>query len=168
MKKFIGMLAVLAITLGVASAATTADAKRLGINEMAGHLGANYLIEVEYSDFANVAPATNTAETLTLDIAAGQGFTLLYADLVTEFVGLNGTDSLTVEVGDGGDDDLFLVMMQMATESTEVSGKFGTTKAVGKFYEAADELEFKFIPNAENATGGFTAGKVRFWVYIAE
>ncbi len=166
MKKFIGMLAVLAIALGAAQAATTVDAKRLGINEMAGHLGANYMIEVAYSDFSTTA--TNTAEVLTLDVAAGQGFTLLYADVIEEFVGVAGTDSLTVIVGDGADADQFLVSLELATESTELVGKFGTGLADGVFYESADTIDFTFTPNAENATDGFTAGVVRFYVYVAE
>lgn len=165
MKKGIGILALLAMVLGVAQAATTVDMKLLGTLEQAAHLGANCMIEVEYSDFSTTA--TNTAEELTLDIEAGQGFTLLYAVVQTEFVGLLGTDSLTVIVGDDADDNQFLVSLEMATESTELVGKFGTTKADGVFYESADTIDFLFTPNAENATSGYTAGKVVFYCFIA-
>ena len=165
MKKIIGMLAVLAIVMGSAQAATTATVRRLGVYESAAHLGANFVVVVKYSDFSTAA--TNTAETLTWDIAAGQGFTLLYAKTVTEFVGVTGTDSLTVTVGNT-DVDQYLTSMELATESTEVSGKFGTTMADGEFYESADTIDFTFTPNAENATGGFTAGEVWFYCFFVE
>lgn len=165
MKKLIAMLAVLALA-GAAMAATTVDVKRLGVTESAGHLGANLLIEVEYSDFSTTA--TNTAETLTLDIAAGECFALVYAEVVTEFVGAAGTDSLTVIIGDGSDDNRFLASLEMATESTELSGKFPPSTTNGHYYEAADTVDFTFTPNAENSTSGFTAGKVRFWCFMAD
>lgn len=167
MKKFmIIALAMLAVA-GFVSAATTVDVYRLGVNEMASHLGANLMVEIGYEDFATTA--TNTAETLTLDIAAGQGFALLYAQTIEEFVGVTGTDSLAVTVGNT-DVDQYLASMQLATESTEVSGKFGTgiDGANGEFYEAADTIDFIFTPNAENATSGFTAGRVRFYCILIE
>jgi len=165
MKKLIGMLAVLALA-GAAIAATTVDVKHLGVAEQAGHLGANLLVEIEYSDFTTTA--TNTAEVLTLDIAAGQGFCVLYAKTDVEFVGALGTDSLTLTIGNT-DVDQYLTSMQLATESTEVSGKFGLDPGTdGEFYETADTIDFTFTPNAENATADFTAGKVSIYCKLIE
>jgi hypothetical protein len=166
MKKLTGMIVLLAMA-GSAMAATTVDVYRLGVNEMASHLGANLMIEVGYEDFTE--SDTNTAEVLTLDIAAGEGFALLYADVIEEFVGALGTDSLTVTVGNT-DVDQYLASMELATESSEVSGKFGTgiDGANGEFYETADTIDFTFTPNAENATDDFTAGRVRFYCILIE
>lgn len=164
MKRLLVLFAALAAAIG-AQAATTINARTLSLQEQA-KTGANIAFDVKYSDFTTTA--TNTAETLTFDIAAGKGFHVVYAKVKTEFVGPNGTDSLTLKVGDGDDDDQFLTSMEMATESTEVSGKFGTSRADGVFYEAADTIDFKFTPNKENATSGFTAGEVVIYGILIE
>lgn len=165
MKKTIGLMTVLLFAAFAVQAATTISARTLSVQEQA-KTGANIAFDVKYSDFSTTA--TNTAETLTFDVAAGQGFYVVYAKVKTEFVGAAGTDSLTLIVGDGDDADQFLTSMEMATESTEVSGKFGTTRADGIFYEAADTIDFKFTPNAENATSGFTAGEVVIYAVLVD
>jgi len=167
-KLIIGMLAVLALVVCTVDAATTVNPQRLGIEEMASHMGANFLVEISYADFTQTA--TNNTEEFTWDIAAGQGFTLLYAEVVQEFVGstTNGTDNMAVIVGDDADTDQFLVSMKMATEETEVVGKFGTGTADGVFYEAADTIDFLFTPNLDRAPAAFSAGKVRFWCFVVE
>lgn len=159
MKKFVcAGLMVLALADGV-FAETTVTARTLSIQEMAA-TGATVAFDVKYSDFST--STTGTAEVLTFDIAAGQGFRVVYAKTITEFVGAAGTDSLTLTVGNT-DVDQYLTSMQLATESTEVSGKFGMVVSDGEFYEAADTIDFTFTPNAENATADFTAGHVRVY-----
>lgn len=159
MKKFVCAGLLIALVAFTAQAATTVTARTLGIQEMAA-TGATVAFDIKYSDFTTTA--SNTAEVLTFDIAAGQGFRVVYAKTIEEFVGVAGTDSLTLTVGNT-DVDQYLTSMQLATESTEVSGKFGTIMTDGEFYEVADTIDFTFTPNAENATADFTAGHVRVY-----
>jgi hypothetical protein len=155
------------LVAGVVSVqAAGVTAYRLTTEEQASSGGANYLVIVRVTDFTTTA--TNVAETLTFPVAAGEGFYLLYAKVITEFVGnTNGTDSVTVTVGDT-DVDQYLTSMEMATQSSEVVGKMGTGLVDGLFYEAADTIDFTFTPNLENSTAGLTAGEVHFYVKLIE
>jgi hypothetical protein len=166
MKKTIGLLVLAALFVGVvATQAVPVTAKRLAVAEQVANGGANYVVIVTEADFT--ATAVDTPETLTFPITAGQGFYLHHARVITEFVGTNGTDSVTVTVGDT-DVDQYLTSMEMATESTEVVGKMGTAKVDGLFYEAADTIDFTFTTNAENSLTGLTAGEVHFYVKLIE
>jgi len=160
------MAALVAVMVASETFGTAITSKRLASAESLANGGANYVMIAKHSDFATTA--TNTAEVLTFPVKAGQGFYVLWAKVKEEFANsaaaaTNWTDSLTLIVGDGDDADQLLVSMQMATESTEVVGKFGTTRADGVFYEAADTIDFTFTPNTNNATSSYTSGEV--WVY---
>ncbi len=86
--------------------------------------GGTHCVTVKYSDFTTAT--TNTAQTLTWTVAAGQAVELVAMELVTAFdsANTNYTGSCAVKVGDGTDDDLFLTSTELASDGSEVFWKF--------------------------------------------
>ena len=119
----IGFLVLVALVIGVRAAtlAMSTQVYRCTIAEQAA-TGASHKITVTYADLVT-ATVTNEALTATIPILAKMGAEVVYADLKTAFAGAaftNGTDSLTVIVGDGGDDNRFLESMELAGLNTEI------------------------------------------------
>lgn len=159
MKKTIILAGVIAL-----ASAFVAQAAEVTVHPTSKY-GATHEVTLDYSQFTTTA--TNTAEVLTWNVSADTAYELICFKLVTAFVGTDGTDSLGITVGDGGDADFFLTSTEFAGESTEVWAGFGraysSTTLGFKLYTSADTIDFTCTPNAENSTDGLTAGRVIFY-----
>jgi hypothetical protein len=114
--------------------AVEVDLERLGVEGMAAWGGATHVAVIQDDDLTTAT--TNTAQTLTMTIASNQAVQVLWAVCTERFVdnATNAFNSLTLIVGDGTDDDLFLESMQLCKYGTEVLVK------PGRSFQEADYL----------------------------
>lgn len=120
------MAALIALILwaGLPALAVTVSVEPLNAQERAA-LNATHVAEIDYADFSE--STSNTAETLTMSIAAKQGFEVVALVLDTAFDtgNTNYTGSCALTIGDGTDADLFLESTELASDGTEVWLKYG-------------------------------------------
>jgi hypothetical protein len=170
-----------------------APVELLPVEGMARWGGATHVVTVK--DETLTTSTTNTAETLTLSVASNQYVELMFAVVTERFSdATNANNTLTVIVGDGTDDDLFLLSTELCVYGTEVLAKPGrswqegvtvtTTSAqvagtnflksatiaaqtIGrKVYTVADTVDFKFTPKVNYAVSDFDAGEIKFYLKI--
>jgi hypothetical protein len=140
---------------------------------------------VKFSDFvANPSAADN--DTLTFPIAAIPQYSIVESvgfRLVTPFNDDAGGASLTIKIGDTGDDDGFVTSTELHLDGTEVfiaantgayftgtdSGGSQTTANVikGKTYTTANTLEALFTPSGYKLDE-CTAGEVKIFARIVD
>jgi hypothetical protein len=176
--------------------AVEVDLERLGVEGMAAWGGATHVAVIQDDDLTTAT--TNTAQTLTMTIASNQAVQVLWAVCTERFVdnATNAFNSLTMIIGDGTDDDLFLESMQLCKYGTEVLVKPGrswqegvtvttTSAAVAgtnfvksvsiaaqtigrKIYTVADTVDFKFTGPTSYAVSALDAGEVRVYLKIVD
>jgi len=121
---------VLALSL-FGMAATAQEVIRMD-SLQASALGANYQTIFTYADFSSFT-TTNSAAVITSTVPAKIGLSLVAMVLETAFdgsgVSTSYTQSVTVKVGDGSDDDYFLTSTELASDGTEVFVKYGAPTA---------------------------------------
>jgi hypothetical protein len=175
----IAMILALAAWVFIAPPASAQKIRQVTEQEKA-ETGANWVYEVAFGDFTSTA--TNTAQTLTMNIVAKQGVTLVAMTLPTAFDTSSGsmwTSSCAVTVGDGTDADLYLTSTELASDGTEVFLKYGRTVWSSgaatddvtfayspKVYTGSDTIDFAFTPDNTEMLSSNTSGKVRFWFNI--
>lgn len=136
--------------------------------------GADVMVVMDFNDVAALGAATSgtlallpgttaglipTAGTSGTDtIPAGTKVSLTGYRLDTAFVSSTAA-GLTLKVGDGGDDDRFLVATQMQSGQTPVSYHAGTIATNNFAYLAADTVDATLTATTANFNT-FTAGQV--------
>jgi len=120
--------AMMAAQLLSVTTVTGQTIKQLSEQEKAD-TGANWVYTVKFGDLDT--DASNTAETVTMNVVAKQGVRLVSMTLPTAFdtANTNYVGSLVVTVGDGTDADLFLESTELASDGTEVFLKMGRETA---------------------------------------
>lgn len=123
-KRKCGMLLVAAMLAWVMPAMAV-DWMALSIPEMAAHKGATHCAVIKYKDFTAYT-STNTAAVITNNISAKQGveFVELLLDQAFDTGNTNFTGQVSLKIGDGSDDDLFLTATELASDGTEVWVKY--------------------------------------------
>lgn len=121
------LMSVMGVLLALVAMSWGADVRLLSLNEGAPK-GATHCVKITHADLT--ATGTNgTAQTITnlFAVAAKQGVECVAAVLKTPFTysTTNGLSSVTLEVGDGTDADLFLKSMELCSHGTEVFLKYG-------------------------------------------
>ena len=130
-------------------------------------MGATHVIEIDASSFTETT--TNTAQQVTIPIAAKMGVELVCMQLPTAFVGAdytNGTPSCVVTVGDDGAVARFMASTELASANTEVFLSYGTGTQLG--YTSADEIDFTFTSDADNNLADLVSGKIKFYLKIID
>jgi hypothetical protein len=124
MKKISGWIIAVAALFAVVPLSFAQTINLLG-NLDAARYGATHWVQVEYSDFTE--DTTNTAETFTLAVPAKSFVEIVGARLLVPFdtANTNYTGSLAMQVGDEADADKFLASMELASDGSEVFGKYG-------------------------------------------
>lgn len=130
MKRMIGWMVVM-VALAWTGCAWAADVYELGL-EARANTRATHLVVLTHADLTETT--TNTAQTLTtvLPVLAKQGVELVAAILKTPFTddATNAFNSVTLKVGDGTDDDLYLTSTELNSYGTEIFLKFPPVDAI--------------------------------------
>jgi hypothetical protein len=139
---------------------------------------------VKYTDFIN-NPSTTDGDTLTFPIAAIPQYSIVESvgfRLVTPFNDDAGGASLTLQLGDTGDDNGFVTSTELHLDGTEVfiaanTGEYftGTDDGTdvtanvikGKTYTTANTLEALFTPSGYKLDE-CTAGEVKIFARIVD
>lgn len=152
------LAAVMAVTASLVHAFTI---QPLGV-EGRSQYGATHIVRGDYTDLTT--STTNTAQTLTLDIAAKEGYSLVafMLDEAFDTGNTNYSGSLALTVGDNASVATFLSSTEMASDGTEIWLKYGTGSNVA--YSATNSLKFIFTPNAQEAVDDNTAGAYRVYL----
>jgi len=180
MKKYVWMMVVLVALAFVAFVAEAQSVKLLTINESARWNGATHVVEIGPADLTTTT--TNTAQTLTVAVLAKQGVELVASVLAEPFqdVATNGNNTLTVIVGDGTDDDLYLASQELCVDGTEVFLKYGrsawnsgaatnvTFAYSAKVYTADDTIDIKITPHSNYAVSAMDNGLLRLYFRILD
>jgi hypothetical protein len=87
--------------------------------------GADLLARVDYNDLIAMGAAANNSSTPLALVTVPKGFVVsVVAVRLENEVGFDfsdtGIDSLTLKIGDGGDDDRHLTVLQLAEDGTEI------------------------------------------------
>lgn len=127
MKKLIAVFAALVVAVPAFAAIETV---RLDSLESAAY-GASYVSIIEAEDLAAFGALTNATVGITSAVPAKVGLTMAGMILETAFndsIALGAanaiTNSITVKIGDGSDDDYYLTATQIAADGTEVFVQF--------------------------------------------
>ena len=166
MKKGI-LVGLLMLVCGwMVSPAMAIEVRALGVNEMAGHMGANLVMTIDYSEFTETSD--NTAEGLTYAVETGQAWALQYVEIEKQFAVGTTSTALTVLVGHGGDADQWLVSSAIGADGQARFGHFGTGAGGGFTLNSADDMTFQFTPSGGYALADLTKGKARFYFKLVD
>lgn len=174
MKKLFSIISVGLIALS----ASAIDYQPLDVMGRATY-SATHQSVLTFSDLSAVA-ATNTSLAITQAVPAKVGMALVGLVLEKAFDGSGVstaiTQSVTIKIGDGSDDDLFLTSTELASDSSEVFIKYapigsvtisstGVVTAVSalgvKYYSASGDIVYTVTPAAQHSLGAMTQGKVK-------
>jgi len=124
MKRWTMMGLVLWMVLAMVGFVQAQNVRVLTANEAVA-MGATHAAVLTHEDLTTAT--TNTAQTFNIPLLAKQGFEVAFSRLNTPFVdtATNGNNTLTLKIGDGSDDDLFLASQELCSDGTEVFLKFG-------------------------------------------
>jgi len=195
MKKLAMLAMLVAMAAGTAWGANV-TLERMGVQGMAEWGGATHYAVIRDEDL--VSTTTNVAETLTLSVLSNQMVQVLWAVVHEKFqdTATNGNNTLTLKVGDGTDDDLFLESMELCVDGTEVIVKPGrswqegvtvttTSAAVAgtnfvksvsiaaqtigrKVYTSSDTVDFVVLPRSGYSTSAMDKGEVRIYLKVID
>lgn len=140
---------------------------------------ATHVVEIDAADFAAVT-GTNTSYTSSIPVSAKALVYLGHMRLSQAFdtANTNVTGSVSVKVGDAGDDDRFLTATELASDGTEIWGKWGNTAWNSGItnnvtfayspvcYTVGTNINFIFTPNSGEALASNTVGRVKFYFGI--
>lgn len=137
---------------------------------------------LDFGDFSDTT-TTNTSLSITQAVPAKVGMALVGMVLEKPFDGSGVstaiTQSVSLKIGDGSDDDLYLTATEMASDSSEVFIKYaplgsvtiaatGVVTAVSslgvKYYSTAGDIVYTITPAAQHSLSAQTEGRVKlFW-----
>lgn len=120
-------------------------------------------LRIKYTDIVNAGTySDNDTVTFTIPVNAGEIVETVGVRLVTAFNDSGSGDELDVQIGDGTDDDGFVVAADIHTDQSEISyvantGAYfndGTTDNTvnGKLYTSDDTLDVLISPNLATGT----------------
>ena len=138
--------------------------KNLSLQE-AALSGFNIMVELTHADLT----AAGTSQTIALlNVAPGDVVVRCASKLVTPLkdtadAALNST---TVKIGDGGDDDRFLVSQELNENGTEIDFKAGPPTTQYYAYTDADTIDADFGCTALKTLLQLDTGKVQFFFKI--
>jgi len=172
MKKWTMTGLVLWMVLVMVGFVQAQDVRLLTVNEAVAH-GATHVVTLKHTDLTTTT--TNTAQVFNVPVLAKQGVEVVYTRLVTAFVdtATNANNTLTLKIGDGSDDDLFLASQELCSDGTEVFLKFGVPNAGTVALTATTTNLINTTDGWTNtvwigATAAFTASAMNQKVYTAD
>jgi hypothetical protein len=161
MKKMSIVLAAILAVAAIEAQAWTWEA--LSVAEMAANGGATHVLRFSHEDLTTTT--TNTALAITNAILAGTALECVGMRMPVTFDGIstNYTTSLSLKVGDGSDDDLFLTATELCEDGTEVLVKWAPLASATVAYTSAvltNVLYNSITGNVTVVTGVTSAGTV--------
>jgi hypothetical protein len=116
-------------------------------------------------DLADIKSATSGAAKELFTVPAGTAVRQAGFRLITPADGGN-TSNLTMKLGDGGDDDRFIVAKSIHEDSTEVLYWIESATTARYAYEVSDTVDVIFTVTGSDGIAGLTQGEVEIYLGV--
>ena len=124
---------------------------------------ATHLVTITSDDLTETT--VNTAQTLTVTVAAGDFFEVIAHKLVTPFEDASDAafNTTAYTIGDGGSANRFLTSTELNVNGTEIDFKAGAL-GEGYFYNSADTVDFAIGSMSGKALNNIDTGELHVFI----